>query len=119
LQYKIYNYVCYHHYLAVGPPLPPDPVLVTLCASRLEIRWEIPYSPDNYTVESYNIEVVNETSGNVIVSVMQQNETSHGILLEEVEQLMSCHFLTVSVTEVSAVGESEPGFVTGGFPIGE
>jgi hypothetical protein len=110
---------CYYHYPAVGPPLPPDPVLVTLCASRLEIRWEIPYSPDNYTVESYNIEVVNETSGDVLVSVMQQNETSHGIALEEVEQLMSCHLLKVSVTAVSFVGESEPGSVTGGFPIGE
>ena len=110
------GYCCFS---AIGPPLPPDPVLVIRCASQLEIRWEIPYSPENYTVESYNIEVVNETSGNVILNVMHQNETSHGIILEGVEQVMSCHLLTVSVTAVSTVGESEPGLVTGGFPIGE
>lgn len=94
-------------------------MLVTLCASQLEIQWEAPYSPDNYTVESYNIEVVNQTSGEVLVNVMQQNETSHGIILDGIEQVMSCHLLTTSITAVSVVGESEPGIVTGGFPIGE
>lgn len=109
----------YYHFSAVGTPLPPDPVLVTLCASQLEIQWEIPYSPDNFTVNSYSIEVVNQTSGDVLVRVKHQNETSHGIILERVEQVMSCHLLTVSVIAVSIVGESEPGLIAGGFPIGE
>ena len=104
---------------AVGPPLPPHPVLVTLCASQLQVQWEVPYSPDNYTVESYNIEVVNEISGAVLVNVMQQNETRYGLVLEKIEQVMSCHLLIVSVKAVSVVGESEPGMVTGGFPLGE
>lgn len=103
----------------IGPPLPPDPVLVTLCASQLEIRWEIPYSPDNYTVESYDIEVVNQTSGDMLITVMGQNETSHIIVLEGIDQVTSCHLLVISVTAVSVVGESEPGIVTGGFPIGK
>ena len=50
---------------------------------------------------------------------MQQNETSHGIVLEGMDQVTSCHLLTISVTAVSGVGESKLGIVTGGFPIGE
>ena len=50
---------------------------------------------------------------------MQQNETRHGFVLEGIEQAMSCQLLAVSVTAVSVVGESKPGMVTGGFPIGE
>ena len=99
--------------------MPPDPVLVTLCASQLEIQWEVPYSPENFTVESYNFIVVNQTSGDVLVDVMHQNETRHGLVLAGIEQVMSCHLLAISVTAVSAVGESEPGMVRGGFPIGE
>lgn len=102
----------------VGPPLPPAPVLVTLCPSQLEIQWEIPYSPENFTVESYNIKVVNETSREVAVSVMKQNETSHRLVLDGVDQVMTCDLLTISVTAVSVVGESEAGVVIGGFPIG-
>ena len=103
----------------LGPPLPPDPVLVILCASQLEIQWEVPYSPDNFIIESYNIEVVNETTGDVQLDVIQLNQTRHRLALDGVDQVMSCDVLTVSVTAVSAVGESEPGMVSGGFPIGK
>ena len=109
----------FYYFTLLGPPLPPDPILVTLCASQLEIQWEVPYSPDNFTVESYNIEVVNGTSGDVLHDFMQQNETSHRLILDGIDQITSCHLLTVSVTAVSMVGESEPGMVSGGFPIGK
>ena len=62
---------------------------------------------------------MNEISGEVLVNVTRQNETRYGLILEEIEQVMSCHLLIVSVKAVSAVGESEPGRVTGGFPLGE
>ena len=62
---------------------------------------------------------MNETSGAVLVNMIRQNETRYGLVLEEIEQVMSCHLLIVSVKAASVVGESEPGKVTGGFPIGE
>ena len=52
----------------------------------------------------------------MLVTAMHQNETSYGIVLEGIDQVTSCHLLTISVTAVSGVGESEHGIVTGGFP---
>ena len=38
--------------------------------------------------------------------------------LNDTDQATSCHLLNISVTAVSSVGESVPGTVFGGFPIG-
>ena len=102
-----------------GPPLPPDPVLVINSSSQLDIQWEIPYSHNDYPVESYNIQIVNTSSGNVLEGPveLQPNETSYVYTFED--EVQYCQILTVNVTAVSALGSSVPGSVSRGFPIGE
>ena len=102
-----------------GPPLPPDPVLVINSSSQLDIQWEVPYSHNDYPVESYNIQIVNTSSGNVLEGPveLQPNETSYVYTFED--EVQYCQILTVNVTAVSALGSSVPGSVSRGFPIGE
>ena len=72
-----------------------------------------------YPVESYIIKIVNMSSGDVLVDdrVLEYNETSYQYTFEE--DVQYCQILTVNVTAISALGLSEPGSVSRGFPIGE
>ena len=102
-----------------GPPLPPAPRLVILCPSKLRVEWNIPYSNENFAVENYTIQIVNASSGVLIEKVMEMSNTSHILVLDGGGQAFSCHLLMVNVSAVSEVGESMPGIVSGGFPIGK
>ena len=88
-------------------------------SSQLDIQWEVPYSHDDYPVVSYNIQIVNTSSGNVLEgpSELQSNETSYVYTFED--EVQYCQILTVNVTAVSALGSSVPGSVSRGFPIGK
>lgn len=104
----------------IGPPLPPDPVLIINSSSQLDIQWEIPYAHENYSVERYNIQITNTSSGDsdVLKSVeLQFNETSYTHIFQN--KVKYCQILTVNVTAISVVGSSVPGSVSRGFPIGE
>ena len=103
---------------SLGPPLPPEPILVINSSSQLDIQWEVPYSHENYSVESYYIQIVNTSSGDVLESVeLLYNETSYVYTFED--EVQYCQILTVNVTAISALGSSVPGSTTRGFPIGE
>ena len=109
----INDFVC-----VLGPPLPPEPVLVVNSSSQLIIWWNIPYSHQKYPVESYNIQIVNTSSGNVLKNVLEYVETSYVHTFDDGMQ-QYCQILTVSVMAVSAVGQSIPASVSRGFPIGK
>ena len=85
----------------------------------MDIQWEVPYSHNNYGVESYDIQIVNTSSGNVLEgpAELQYNETSYVYTFED--EVQYCQILTVNVTAVSALGSSVPGSVSKGFPIGK
>ena len=102
-----------------GPPLPPAPRLVILCPSKLRVEWNIPYSNENFAVDNYTVQIVNASSGVIIEKVMEISNTSHLLILHSGDQAFSCHLLMVSVSAVSEAGESMPGTVSGGFPIGK
>ena len=109
--YLILNFVC-----VLGPPLPPEPVLFFNSSSQLKVKWNVPYSHQKYPVESYNIQIVNVSSGDVLESLLNYAETSYVYTIEDYVQY--CQILTVNVTAVSAVGQSIPASVSRGFPIG-
>ena len=85
-------------------------------SSQLDIQWEVPYAHNDYSVESYNIQIVNTSSGNVLEgpSELQSNETSYVYTFEN--EVQYCQILTVNV---SVLGSSVPGSTTRGFPIGK
>lgn len=87
-------------------------------SSQLDIYWEVPYSNEQYPVESYNILIVNtsSTESDVLNDVQMYNETSFAHAFDgDVEY---CQILTVNVTAVSALASSVPGSAAMGFPIG-
>ena len=86
-------------------------------SSKLYVQWEIPYSHDDYPVVSYDIQIVNVSFGEVLVSVFNYNETSYEYTFEDDVQYYQ--IIAVNVTAVSALGPSVPGSVSRGFPIGE
>ena len=85
--------------------------------SQLCVQWEIPYSHKDYSVDGYQVQIVNTSNGALIeMAELQSNETSFALLLDEAVQY--CQFLTVNVTALSSLGRSSPGSVSIGFPIG-
>ena len=74
--------------------------------SELNIHWQVPYSNEIYPVVSYYIQIVNMSSGDVLASVLFDDEVKH------------CQILTVSVTAINALGSSGPGSASMGVPIG-
>ena len=87
-------------------------------SSQLDIYWEVPYSNNEYPIESYNILLVNtsSTESDMLSNVQMYNETSFIHNFDgDVEY---CQILTVNVTAVSALGSSLPGSAAMGFPIG-
>ena len=92
---------------------------MTNSSSQLDIQWEVPYSHENYSVESYNIQIVNTSSRNVLEgpAELRYNETTYVYTFED--EVQYCQILTVHVTAVSALGSSVPGVASRDFPIGE
>ena len=72
-----------------------------------------------FTVDSYTVQILNASSREVIEKVTELSNTSHLLVLDDGDQAFSCHLLTVSVLAISDAGESTPGMVSGGFPIGK
>ena len=101
-----------------GPPQPPDPALVITSSSQLDIQWEVPYSHTDYPVLNYSIQIVNMSSGEGLdTAELQSNETSYTYKFNE--DVVYCQTLTVNVTAANHLGQSEPGSVFRGFPIGK
>ena len=99
--------------------MPPDPALVVRSPFLLEIQWEMPYSHPDYPVQSYKVQILNTTSGKLLEYSLGENVTSFNLMNEDDNQLSHyCHHLIISVSAVNALGQSMPGNVSGGFPIG-
>lgn len=105
------------HAAALSPPVTN---LVTVNATALRVSWLEPYSHPDFPVLTYSLTVRNtmEAIGPVTI---QYNATvdSRDYLLTTASALSDCHNTTFEVTASNSVGPSEPGVVTGGFPIGE
>ena len=93
--------------------------MITVSSSQLDIQWGIPYSHSGYPVVSFNIQIVNTSSGDVLESVLNYNDTSYEYTFEDKLNVQYCQIITVNVTAVSAAGSSTPGSVSRDIPIGE
>ena len=51
--------------------------MITSNPSQLDIQWGIPYSHADYPVLSYDIQIVNTSSGDTLESVLNYNDTSY------------------------------------------
>ena len=81
--------------------------------TQLKVRWDVPYSHQEHPVESYNIQIVNMNSGNVLESLLGYTETNYVYTFDD--DVQYCQILTVSITAVSAVGQSNPASVSRGI----
>lgn len=101
----------------IGPPLPPHPNLKVLSPSQLKLQWDIPYSHESNPIEHYKIQILNTSSGHKSEYNITQNRYVY--TTEDGTAVMKCQWLIFNVTTVSALGQSMPGNVSGGFPIGK
>ena len=101
----------------IGTPLPPNPNLKVLSSSQFEVQWDVPYSNENYPIQHYNIRIVNTSSGQELFDSVIENRYVYNTEHSNAE--MRCDLLIFSVTAVNELGQSVPGNVSGGFPIGK
>ena len=94
--------------------MPPNPNLKLVSPSQLEIHWDIPFSHEIDPIQHYNIQIWNTNSGHKFDSSVTQNR-----YIYTTEYGTQCDILWFNVTAVSARGQSAPGKVSGGFPIGK
>ena len=109
--------LCDLRLLYVGPPLSPDPTLNVLSPSQLKIQWDIPFSHESDPIQRYDIQILNTSSGRKFEYNVSQN--GYTFPTEDGNKAEHCHHLMFNVTAVSAQGQSKPGKVSGGFPVGK
>ena len=121
-----FNVNCASTHICTGPPSAPDLHLYVLSATILQLSWLPPFTWMEYPIVNYTIQIHNRDTGEVINRTINVTSTSvvavfpltfnfstpHGEVLQRCEDL----FFTVNAT--SNIGQSEPGEVNGGFPIG-
>lgn len=113
-------------HLHAGPPSSPDPQLQVLNATALLLSWLPPFTWEGYPIVHYTIQIHNRATGKVMnrttnatstgsntMSAITFNfSTPHGQVLQR------CEELSFAVYAANNIGQSEPGEVNGGFPIG-
>ena len=104
-----------------GPPSPPDPQLHMLDTATIELFWQPPFTWEDYSIVNYSIQVRNRTTGEAMM-ILTINTTSTSITFNfstlHGEVMQICEELAFTVNAASNIGQSEPGVVYGGFPIG-
>ena len=105
-----------------GPPSPPDPQLHILNTTTLQLSWLPPFTWEDYPIVNYTIQIHNRATRDVMNRIMNATamspvtfnySTPHG------EVVQRCEELVFTVYASSNIGQSEPGEINGGFPIGD
>ena len=115
----IYNYCTITHIPATTePPLPPAPQLELVSFSKLNLTWDEPFTWQQYPIQEYTITMSNSSSQTKQTSTRTSQQRSLVVSLgTEVARI--CSELTFDITATNGVGESTPGRVSGGFPLGK
>ena len=109
--------IIFTFYHIIGTPLPPNPNLKVLSSSQFEVQWDVPYSNEDYPIQHYNIQIINTSSGQELLDSVVENRYVYNA--ENGNTETQCDLLIFSVTAVNELGQSVPGNVSGGFPIGK
>jgi len=118
----IYMYIC----ICTGPPSSSDLHLCVLSETVLQLSWLPPFTWIEYPILNYNIQIHNRDTGEMMNRTINVTSTSmvavspvtfnystpHGKVFQRCEELV------FTVIATSNIGQSEPGEVNGGFPIG-
>ena len=114
------------HTLPSGPPAPPHPTLELINATTLQLSWYPPFTWTGFPIQNYTVWMgnltnsMNDRQDNIPINENNSNDTSVTFELSTIngEIARGCALLDFSVTARSDLGESSPGRVSGGFPIG-
>ena len=126
LEHYNVHYSNTHSCTCIGPPSPPDPQLHILNTPTLQLSWLPPFTWVDYPIVNYTIQIHNRTTGNVMNWTINSTDTSMTVVSPvtfnyskpQGEVLQRCEELNFTVFAASNIGQSEPGQVNGGFPIG-
>ena len=122
------NTILKHAYthMYTGPPSPPDPQLHILNATILQLSWLPPFTWEDYPIVNYTIQIHNRDTGEVMNRTIDVTSTSMFVMSPVTfndstphgEVVQRCEELVFTVYATSNIGQSEPGEINGGFPIG-
>ena len=93
-------------------------------ATHIEVRWDKPFALPEVDIQKYTILIVNTSSENSSTINGQYSvsaDTAYPIrhyISNGGDIAMECVYLRFIVTATNDAGASDPGSVTGGFPIG-
>jgi len=118
-----FNVNCVHAsaHICTGPPSAPDLHLYVLSATILQLSWLPPFTWMEYPIVNYTIQIHNRATRDVINRIMNATAMSpvtFNYSKPQGEVLQRCEELNFTVFAASNIGQSEPGQVNGGFPIG-
>ena len=109
-----------------GPLSPPDPQLHMLNATTLQLSWLPPFTWVDYPIVNYSIQVYNRVTEDVMNRTINVTSpwlvavspVTFNISIPHGEVVQRCEELVFAVIATNNIGQSEPGVVNGGFPIG-
>ena len=112
---------------STGPPLPPEPELLSINSTLLHIRWAPPFSSSAYPITAYRINVTEQelTGGlrtdavyNLLPNMTEMEYPFNELYPLANATLPSCTVLEFRVTAFNDVGESTESTTMGSYPIG-
>ena len=109
----------------IGPPLTPRPKFHVVNATHIEIEWDKPFALPEFDVLYYNLSIVNtslenDTSSNELFIASESTGYPIRHYISNMGDIpKECVYLNFNLTATSDAGTSDPGSVSGGFPIGK
>ena len=70
LAFSLIVLLCTISHTHAGPPSPPEPKLLVLSATAIQISWLPPFSWEEYPIVNYTVQVHNRNTGEVINSIV-------------------------------------------------
>ena len=108
----------HYHYsdeYSADVPLPPNPEFSMLDELTVQVVWEEPFTWHSFPITNYSVDVINETSAELIDStVLSPDMLSYTIAQRG--PLDSCTPLLFKVNATNDVGTSFSGCVNGSLP---
>ena len=84
LAFSLIALLCTISHTHAGPPSPPEPQLLVLSATTIQISWLPPFSWEEYPIVNYTVQVRNRITGEVTNSIVTITETISAAVTREV-----------------------------------
>ena len=98
-----------------GPPSPPEPQLLVLNATTIQLSWLPPFSWEDYPIVNYTVQVHNRITGEVINSTV--NVTFTETVSAAVTREVMNSTLNTTSTEAGSATITGPATITGSATI--